>query len=91
MYEAKLNERKSFLDWPLVLALLGLMFLGTAFIYSASFANESAHTLSWFKQLYVKQIIWYEIGIGFVVALCFLIIEHCPAGRSSVIGRRFYF
>ncbi|MEO7299398.1 MAG: rod shape-determining protein RodA [Verrucomicrobiota bacterium] len=84
MYEAKLNERKSFLDWPLVLALLGLMFFGTAFIYSASFANESARTLSWFKQLYVKQIIWYQIGIGFVVALCFF--DYRTLSRWSIIG-----
>lgn len=84
MYEANLNERKSFLDWPLVLALLGLMFVGTAFIYSASFANESERTLSWFKQLYVKQIIWYELGIGFVIALCFF--DYRTLARWSIIG-----
>ncbi len=70
MYETHLNERKSFLDWPLVLAVLGLMAVGAVFIYSASFANESARTLSWFKQLYVKQMIWYTLGIGLVVLVC---------------------
>ncbi|MEO5802370.1 MAG: rod shape-determining protein RodA [Verrucomicrobiota bacterium] len=84
MYETNLNERKSFLEWPLILAMLGLMLIGTAFIYSAAFANESARTLSWFKQLYVKQIIWYEIGIGFVIALCFF--DYRTLARWSIIG-----
>ena len=84
MYEANLNERKSFLDWPLVLAVLGLMAVGTAFIYSASFANESAQTLSFFKQLYAKQMIWYELGIGLVVALCFF--DYRTLSRWSIVG-----
>jgi rod shape determining protein RodA len=84
MYEANLNERKSFLDWPLILAVLGLMAVGTAFIYSASFANESAQTLSFFKQLYAKQIIWYELGICLVIALCFF--DYRTLARWSLVG-----
>lgn len=84
MYEANLNERKSFLDWPLVLAVLGLMAIGTAFIYSASFANESARTLSFFKQLYAKQMIWYELGIGLIVALCFF--DYRTLARWSIVA-----
>lgn len=84
MYETNLNERKSFLDWPLLLALLGLMFVGTVFIYSASFANESSSDLVWYKQLYVKQIIWYELGICLVVALCFF--DYRTLARWSIVG-----
>ena len=84
MYETPLNERKSFLDWPLVLALLGLMVVGTAFIYSASFANESARTLVWFKQLYAKQLIWYTLGVGFASGLCFL--NYRTLCRWSIVG-----
>ncbi|MEO6035756.1 MAG: FtsW/RodA/SpoVE family cell cycle protein, partial [Verrucomicrobiota bacterium] len=84
MYETPLNERKSFLDWPMVLALLGLMVVGTVFIYSASFANESARTLVWFKQLYVKQLIWYSLGIGFAAGLCFM--DYRTLCRWSIVG-----
>lgn len=84
MYETDLNERKSYLDWPLILGLLGLMFVGTVFIYSASFANESNQALAWYKQLYVKQIIWYELGIGLVVALCFF--DYRTLARWSIVG-----
>ena len=84
MYEANLNERKSSLDWPLVLALLGLMGIGAAFIYSASFANESARTLVWFKQLYAKQMIWYVIGTAFAAGFCFL--DYRTLCRWSIVG-----
>ncbi len=84
MYEPHLNERKSLLDWPLVLALLGLMVVGTAFIYSASLANESARTLSWFRQIHVKQIIWYEVGIISVIVLC--MFDYRTLARWSIIA-----
>ena len=89
MYESSLNERKSSIDWTLLLALFGLMGVGTAFIYSASFANESARTLVWFKQLYAKQVIWYGTGFQLAAGLCSSwIIEPFVAGRSWVIGSR---
>ncbi len=84
MYETRLNERKSFLDWPLLLALLGLMFVGVTFIYSASFANESMRTLTLFKQLYVKQIIWYGLGLGMVILFC--LFDYRSITRWSIIG-----
>jgi len=84
MYETNLNERKSSLDWPLLLALLGLMGIGAAFIYSASFANESSRTLVWFKQLYAKQMIWYVIGIVFAAGFCFF--DYRTLCRWSIVG-----
>ena len=84
MYETNLNERESSLDWPLILALLGLMGIGAAFIYSASFANESSRTLVWFKQLYAKQMIWYVIGIVFAAGFCFF--DYRTLCRWSIVG-----
>ena len=84
MYETHLNERKSLLNWPLVLAVFGLMAVGAIFICSASFANDSARTLIWFKQLYVKQIIWYEIGLACVLVLC--MFDYRTLARWSIIG-----
>lgn len=66
MFERHLNQRESRIDWMLVGPLLGLMLLGLAFIYSASFAHEAARTLAWYRQLYLKQFVWYVIGTGLV-------------------------
>jgi len=42
MYEAELNEhRKSHLDWPLLIATVGLLVIGTAFVFSATNIRES--------------------------------------------------
>lgn len=58
------DKPKSFeLDWLQIAAVLGLMCIGAAFIYSASSSNESSVTLPWFKQFHSKQIIWYIAGI----------------------------
>jgi rod shape determining protein RodA len=84
MYETHLNERKTIFDWPLILAVVGLMGVGIAFIYSASFANESARTLPWFKQLYAKQIIWYELGLVCVIILC--VFDYRTLSRWAIIG-----
>lgn len=51
-------------------ALVGLMFLGAAFVFSATMVNESAAALPWFKQTWVHQIVWYVMGIGAGVAIC---------------------
>ncbi len=84
MYETNLNERKSFFDYPLLLAVLGLIGIGIAFIYSASFANESVRELPLFKQLYVKQMVWYSIGFGMAVVLC--IFDYRTLARWSLVG-----
>ena len=47
MYEAVLNEREKRMDWPLLLALLGLMAVGVAFIYSAKNVEETLRGQPW--------------------------------------------
>ena len=42
MFDAALNERQSRIDRVLVVALVGLMLLGAAFVYSATMVSESA-------------------------------------------------
>ena len=45
-------------------ALAGLMFIGVVFVFSATRANEAAATLPWYDQSWVRQIVWYALGIG---------------------------
>jgi rod shape determining protein RodA len=68
MYDPRLNEKKSDFDWPLHVATLGLMFIGTAFIFSAT--AQHVTPVAWYRQDYVRQIIWYVAGLGAAVAFC---------------------
>jgi len=72
MFEGYLNERGRRVDWQLAAAVLVLMVIGAAFIGSASFSREAAQGVGWFKKYYVKQIAYYLLGTGVVVAFCFL-------------------
>ena len=55
-----------------LVALAGLMFLGTAFVYSATRANPAMAVLPWYDQSWVRQIVWYALGVGAGAALCLL-------------------
>jgi rod shape determining protein RodA len=82
---AGLNERRhQQIDWLLLAAVCCLMLVGTAFVYSASFADTSAQTLSWFRQIHVKQLIWYALGVGGAVGLC--LIDYHTLARWSLFG-----
>ncbi len=68
MYDPRLNEKKSDFDWPLHVATLGLMIIGTAFIFSVTAGHVPP--VPWYHEDYVRQIIWYVIGFGAAVAFC---------------------
>jgi rod shape determining protein RodA len=82
MYEPHLNERRSDYDWALLLSVLGLMFVGTLFIYSVMAGHQSG--LAWYHQMYLHQILWYVIGAGLAVAL--LPIEYARLARWSSVA-----
>jgi cell division protein FtsW (lipid II flippase) len=66
-----LNERPPRLDRLQLAALVGLMLLGTAFIYSARLAIASTATAPWYGQNWFRQLVWYVLGAG-VGAVCCL-------------------
>jgi rod shape determining protein RodA len=53
-------------------ALACLMFVGVAFVYSATMIGETATSLPLYDQLWFRQIVWYALGTGSAVLLCFL-------------------
>jgi len=83
MVDPSINEHGTRLDRLQLLALAGLMFLGTAFVFSATTANEPS-SLPWFDQLWLRQIIWYGFGLGAAAAIC-LTDYHVLARWSFVI------
>ncbi len=72
MHSLTLNESRGQFDRLQIAALVGLMLLGAAFVYSATMSSESAASLPLLKQLWFRQIVWYGIGIGGAVLLCFV-------------------
>ncbi|HLP77605.1 MAG TPA: rod shape-determining protein RodA [Candidatus Paceibacterota bacterium] len=83
MFEAILNERQARIDKLPLLAIAGLMFLGAAFIYSATSASEGDSMLSLLKQTWFRQVIWYVMGTGAAVGLCF--IDYRIISRWSLV------
>ena len=65
-------------------ALLLLMALGVAFVYSATMANESSALLPWYKQNYFKQTVWYELGLAAAAVLC--LVDYHTVSRWSLVA-----
>jgi rod shape determining protein RodA len=83
MFEQILNERQSRIDRLQVLALLGLMLLGAAFVYSATMVGEAADLSPLYNQSWFRQIIWYALGLGAGVGLCF--VDYRSLARWSFV------
>ena len=72
MFDADLNERQPRIDRVQIVALIGLMLVGSAFVYSATMVSESTRLAPWYNQSWFRQIVWYVIGTGAAAALCCL-------------------
>jgi rod shape determining protein RodA len=84
MFEAILNERQSRVDRLQLFALLGLMLIGVAFVFSATTAGQAQGLTPLLKQSWFRQLIWYALGTGLAAALC-LIDYHTLARWSFLV------
>jgi rod shape determining protein RodA len=84
MVDPSINERGGKLDRLQLVALAGLMCLGVAFVFSATMANQGASTLPWFDQSWVRQIVWYALGLGAGAALC--LVDYHTLARWSLVA-----
>lgn len=66
---ASLNPERR-LEWPMLLALLGLLIMGGLFVASATLGNENTAHLPLLRRGYIRQIIWYALGCGLAVLVC---------------------
>lgn len=96
MFEADLNPREFRVDLPMWLAILGLILVGTAFIYSATSIHETdtlwqrfqnmpvGAFLAWLvPQAYSKQLIAFGIGLCAAFAVC--LIDYHRLARWSLV------
>jgi rod shape determining protein RodA len=81
MFEPSLNAPKARLDWQLLLALLGLMLVGAAFIHSAKPGSEAT---PWYDLLVVRQLFWYALGLAAAAVVC--LIDYRILARWAVVG-----
>ena len=84
MLNLSLNEREGRFDALQLAALAALMFLGTMFVCSATMANAASALLPWYDQIWVRQIIWYGLGIAVSVALC--LVDYHTLARWSFVA-----
>jgi len=64
------SESQSRVDRLQVAALCALMLIGGLFVYSATMVTERAMLDPWFKQLWVRQLVWYIVGAAGAATLC---------------------
>jgi len=72
MLSLTLNEGQGRFDRLQIAAVIGLMLLGTAFVFSATMVNESLTSLPLLRQSWLRQVIWYALGLGAAAALCLI-------------------
>ena len=77
------QERQSRVDWLMLAALGGLMVMGVFFVFSATMASESAALIRWYNQPWVRQIIWYALGIGALATVC--LVDYRILSRYSLL------
>ena len=83
MKQATIKNFLAEFDWLLILALLGLMAVGVAFIYSATMVNSAAAGAPLFRQLWFKQGLWCVIGLAFAGLVC--VINYQRIARFALI------
>ena len=83
MFSTGTTPRESF-DRLQIAALGGLMFIGTAFVFSATMVNDFAAALPWYDQTWVRQIVWYALGFGVAAAMC--VLDYHTLARWSFVA-----
>jgi rod shape determining protein RodA len=76
-------ERQSRVEWLQLLGLLGLIFVGVLFIYSATHAR-AVESIPWHKELFIRQIFWCVSGLIFAGMICF--VDYRSMSRWSMVA-----
>ena len=83
MEQTRHDRKRITIDWSIMIAVLALMVFGTLFIYSARYATEGAD-MAFYKRTAFKQVIWYVLGLGGMIAMC--VLDYRSLSRYSYVG-----
>lgn len=83
MFDVINNAQQSRVDKLQLAALACLMFVGVAFVYSATMIGETAVSLPIYDQLWFRQIVWYALGASGAALLC--LVDYRALSRFSFI------
>jgi len=83
MFSTGTTPRESF-DRLQIAALVGLMLVGAAFVFSATMVNPVETEKIWFAQIWFRQVIWYALGIGVAAAMC--VLDYHTLARWSFVA-----
>ncbi len=67
-----------------IAALVGLMIVGAAFVFSATMVNPLETEKIWFAQIWFRQIIWYLLGAGVAAMMC--VLDYHTLARWSFVA-----
>jgi rod shape determining protein RodA len=83
MVDPSINEHAPRLDRLQLAGLFGLIVIGTLFVASATLANPDIAAMAWYKQLWLRQIVFYVVGACAGVAICF--VEYHIIARWAMV------
>ncbi len=83
MFDVINNAQQSRVDKLQLAAVACLMFVGVAFVYSATMTSDSAAAVPFLDQLWFRQMVWYGLGIGVATALC--LVDYRSLSRFSFV------
>ena len=64
------KDSQSALDGLQLAAVLALLALSVAFVFSATAGGEAGASLAWWRHTYVRQIVWFVLGLGAAAGVC---------------------
>ncbi len=71
------------IEWGLVLAVLGLLMLGAAFIYSATSGRMIDNSQPWYHERFVRQLLAGMLGMVLAVSAC--LVDYKVIARWSLV------
>ena len=77
-------QRQPRLDIAQLAAVLLLMLVSVAFVYSATMSSESASMVALYRQGYFRQIIWFILGLAAAGAVC--LVDYHTISRWSFVA-----
>jgi len=84
MFEADLNEHQRRIDRLQAAAVLALMVLSAAFVYSATMVSAAASAAPLYNQVWFRQLVWYGLGLCAAVAVC--LVDYHTLARWAFVA-----